>query len=161
VAYLAYFVGSDCCAYHNFRKSGFINLYNSSSISQENNGQDEINLNPPTEDELQAVEDNKIKISDEIDKEQNTSSEPTEGNKTTVKPIIGYIEVGDEQIRANGFISTMIEEGGTCTLTLRKGTQTAQTSTTSLADAQSTICGLIQINKTEVNNGEWTATTKL
>jgi hypothetical protein len=140
-------------------KSEVINLYNDQKQPSTTTEQDEINLNPPTEEELQAVEDNKNKLSEEIDKSNNAVPPPQkEDGKIDVKPVIGYIEIRDEQIRANGFISTMIEEGGTCTLTLSRGEQKVQTTTTSLADAQSTICGLMLVNKNDVSNGSWTAT---
>jgi hypothetical protein len=118
----------------------------------------EIQFRPPTEEELQAAEDNKKRLSEEIDKQAQNPTQPSDGNKASVKPVIGYVEVSGDQVNANGFISTMIEEGGTCTLTLTKGSETAQTTNTALADAQSTVCGLMQISTSQLSSGEWTAT---
>jgi hypothetical protein len=120
---------------------------------------DGINYGPATEEEIQAAEDNKSRLVEE-QKQQNQAPPPQQNSnqKTGVTLVFGYIEVRDGQVNSNGFISTIIEEGGTCTLTLKKGSRLAQATSLSLADAQSTVCGLMQINTSELSGGEWSAT---
>jgi hypothetical protein len=122
-------------------------------------GDSEIKYSPATEEETQAAEDNKQKIVEEqAQQNQANTPEQTNDQKMSVTPVFGYIEIRDGQVKANGFISTMIEEGGTCTLILKNDGQTAQTSSTALGDAQSTVCGLMQISTNQLNSGDWTAT---
>jgi hypothetical protein len=47
-------------------------------------------------------------------------------------------------VQANGYVAGTIEEGGTCTLTLTKGGQQVTATSTSLADATTTSCGLVE-----------------
>jgi cytoskeletal protein RodZ len=139
-------------------KSNTINLFSTPNTPEQISAEPEINLSPATEEDVQAAEDNKKRLSEELDKQAQNPTRPTEGSKTSVKPVIGYIEVSGGQVNANGFISTMIEEGGTCTLSLTKGSEAVRTTNTALADAQSTVCGLMQISTSQLGSGEWTAT---
>ncbi len=139
-------------------KTGVINLYEKPKSTQANPTPDEINLNPPTEEELQTVENNKLRIADEEIKNDQVKDSISEDQKRIVKPIIGYLEIKDGAVRANGFISSVIEEGGTCTLTLVKDSLIQQTTSTSLADAQSTVCGLMEISTDKLSSGKWFAT---
>jgi hypothetical protein len=142
-----------------FEKTGITNFYEKNVDSESQSPIDGINLQPATEEEIQDAEDNKLQIVDLKDKQsQTTEEEQTSTYKTEVKPVIGYIEVLEGQINANGFITTMIEEGGTCTLKLTKDDQSFQTTSTSLADAQSTVCGLMQISANGLSQGNWIAT---
>jgi hypothetical protein len=139
-------------------KTGVINLYEKAPDVTSQTPQDEINYRPSSEEEIQVAEDNKQKLAEEqMQQNQTPPQEPSSTQKVSVTPVFGYIEIREEQVRANGFISSVIEEGGTCTLKLKKGEQSAQTTSTSLADAQSTVCGLMTISTGQLSTGEWSA----
>jgi hypothetical protein len=139
-------------------KTGVINLYERNTNNLPEAQQDAINYGPATEEEKNAAEDNKQRLTIEQQQNQTQPQQPTGDQKISVTPVFGYIEISESQINSNGFITTMIEEGGTCTLTLKKDGVTKQTSNTSLADAQSTVCGLMQISTDGLSIGNWTAT---
>jgi hypothetical protein len=54
-----------------------------------------------------------------------------------------------------GFVTGVIEEGGTCTATLTRGSQTEMSSTTASADATTTTCGDITVGG--LDSGSWQA----
>jgi hypothetical protein len=138
-------------------KTGVTNFYEKTSTAEPEAQQDVIKYEPATDEEKQAAEDNKDRLVQE-QQSQTQPQQPSNNQKIPVTPVFGYVEVRDGQINANGFITTMIEEGGTCTFTLKKDGVTKQTTSTSLPDAQSTVCGLMQISRDEVSSGNWTAT---
>ncbi len=141
-------------------KTAIINLYErprdtDTSASTGN----PIGYGPPTAEDLEAVEKNKDRLIDEQERAQNQNSQTLQtGDRIKVTPMIGYIESDTRGVRANGFISTMIEEGGTCTFTLSRQGTAVEASHESLADAQSTVCGLMEIGMSRLSPGNWTAT---
>lgn len=123
-----------------------------------NDTNEQINYDPPTEEELAATEDNKNRIAEEQNAAETTTPQASQTEKTKVTPIIGYVESDTTSVRANGFISAVIEEGGTCTLTLRRQNSVIEANSKSLPDAQSTVCGLMEISSNQLSTGNWTAT---
>lgn len=59
-------------------------------------------------------------------------------------------------VQASGFVAGLIEDGGTCTLTLTKGSDVVTATSKGTADATTTSCGLLQ-TPTGVAAGTWTA----
>lgn len=59
--------------------------------------------------------------------------------------------------QAGGYVTGVIESGGTCTLTLSKGGQTATGTTTAHADATTTTCGAVTIPGSQLTAGTWQA----
>lgn len=119
-------------------------------------GTEKIDLSPPTAEEKAAAESNK----DRPTSEQSAGQTPSQSTgKKNATPVIGYIQQADNgDVEANGFISDVSEEGGTCTLNLAKDGKTVTFSKTALPDAQGTVCGLLTINRSKLTTGAWTAT---
>lgn len=112
-----------------------------------------INLNPPTEQEKQDAEDNKQRL---IQDESTPLPRPSDGSKQTVSPVLGFLrQAADKSIEANGYITEVVEANGICTLTLEKGGVKVTQEKQALPDAQSTICGLIKIDRNRLSPGEW------
>ncbi len=63
---------------------------------------------------------------------------------------------GTGTVQANGFVSGTIQDGGTCTLTLRRDSVEVAVSTDGVADATTTSCGLLETSE-ELASGTWEA----
>lgn len=115
-----------------------------------------INLSPPTAQDLEEAEQHKQKLA----ANKQAAAAPAENEtRLTVSPIFGFLNQAENgNIEANGYITGVIENGGVCTLTLEKNEQSTSTSNPALADAQSTVCGLMIIERSQLNVGDWTAT---
>lgn len=59
-------------------------------------------------------------------------------------------------VQASGFVAGLIEDGGTCTLTLTKGTDLVTATSTAGADATTTSCGLLETSP-GIAAGNWQA----
>jgi hypothetical protein len=79
----------------------------------------------------------------------------TSGRVDVVLTYAGYDEA-TSTVQANGFVAGVIEEGGTCTLTLTRGDDEVTASSTAAADATTTTCGLIETSA-GIGAGTWEA----
>ncbi len=64
---------------------------------------------------------------------------------------------GSRQVRVNAFVS-LVESGGTCTLTVANGTDQRIATGTASADASTTVCAQLTISSATMTPGTWTAT---
>jgi hypothetical protein len=73
------------------------------------------------------------------------TDEPRPGNADLVV-VLTYagFESASGTVQANGYVAGTIEDGGSCTLTLTKGGQQVRATSTSIADATTTSCGLLE-----------------
>lgn len=116
-----------------------------------------IDYGPPTEEDKEHAERNKERIIKE--QEQSADTEPQGQEKYKVVPVVGFLRQADSRnVEANGYISETIESDGICTLTLEKDGQKVSAAKQARPDAQSTICGLITIERNKLAAGEWKAT---
>lgn len=114
----------------------------------------DINTDPPTEEEKQAADDSKERI---VREEEQRSSQ--QGSKRQVKPIISsWGQSSSGSLEVNGFVSEIIETGGTCTLTISKNGTTLSAKSAGSADAQTTTCGEMIIGSGSLSPGQWSAT---
>ena len=58
-------------------------------------------------------------------------------------------------LEVTGFVSGVIEDGGTCRLTAERGGRTATAEKPGLADATTTSCGTLQIRGADLSPGTW------
>lgn len=119
----------------------------SSDANIQENTSDDSEYDPPTEEELEATENIK-------DEAINHDSDPL---GVTVNPIISTWGTSDDgkSILINGFIPEIIESTGKCTLTIENSTFNFTQSKVrdGYPDAQSTICGPFEFNKSQVPDG--------
>jgi hypothetical protein len=73
---------------------------------------------------------------------------------------LGYSDwdAAGKRVEAAGFVSGVVESGGTCTFSMTDGTRTVQATSTGQADATTTNCGSLMIPGAQVPAGRWTAT---
>ncbi len=114
-----------------------------------------INLDPPSEAEIRAGEQAEQEANQ--DDERQTTSDSNK--KQTVNPIISTWVQNQQNnnLEVNGFVSDVIEGGGTCTLTLTRQGQTVTESKSANPDAQTTTCGMIVVQWSKLSAGTWTA----
>lgn len=115
----------------------------------------DINLSPPTKDEILEAERNKQRL---IEEGQSNDSDISDNDKQSATPVFGYLQQTDARdIEANGYISEAIETDGTCTLVLNKEDQEVSSSRQAMPDAQSTVCGQLVIERSKLSAGKWKA----
>ena len=115
-----------------------------------------IDYNPPTEEEQKEADAVKENLPD-----GDTDSTPKpnpDGSKRSVTPIITYAGQEGSIVEVNGYVSGIIEKGGTCTLYLKKSGVTVTKSKQSLENVQDTSCGLFEVPVSELSVGVWQAT---
>ena len=63
----------------------------------------------------------------------------------------------DSAVEAGGYLSPVVETGGTCTLALTKDGQTVTATSPAQADASTTSCGNLAVPRAKLRPGSWTA----
>lgn len=60
-------------------------------------------------------------------------------------------------VEAGGYLSPVVESGGTCTLELTKGSRTVTAVAPAQADASTTSCGNLAVPRAQLTPGSWSA----
>ena len=121
-----------------------------------------INYGPPDEASIKDSESRKTEApspSDNTNDSQGTAGS-TDSSKKTVTPIISTWAQRDSTLDVNSFVQGIVEDGGTCTLTLvakSDGTKVSQ-SRSAVSNASNTSCGVISVPLSKLSTGTWTAT---
>jgi hypothetical protein len=106
----------------------------------------EVNYGPPTKAEKKETDEHKKQLEDD----QNNQS-------TDSKPKIGVVITYLSKTEARGYATGVFEDGGTCTLTLTKGSAKITGTSTGIMDVNKTTCGPISIDQNQLTPGDWTA----
>jgi len=80
----------------------------------------------------------------------------TTGGRVQVVLTYAMFESASGTVQGNGFAAGVVEEGGTCTLTLTRGDDEVTATTTAVADASTSTCGLLETG-TGLESGTWDA----
>jgi hypothetical protein len=123
---------------------------NTAGSSPSPTNEPKINLDPPTDDEKKDSDRAKDVI---VDQQQNPT--PT---TNTVTPIVTYADYNNatKQLEVGAFVSGVVQDGGTCTFKLTKGSQTFTKQTTGFANAQNTGCPALSANRSDIpSSGTW------
>jgi len=80
----------------------------------------------------------------------------TDGGTGTSVVFITLDVVGDK-IEASGMLPEVVEEGGSCTLTLTRGSVTRTVEGDTATGRESTFCSLLTVPTSELAPGDWTA----
>jgi hypothetical protein len=78
---------------------------------------------------------------------------------TTTDVVLSYLvwDGAAGAVLAGGYVSPVVEDGGTCTLELSRDGESASASSAALPDASTTSCGELRIPGAELEPGEWSA----
>lgn len=131
-------------------RRGSINLFgtNSNTSRVDESG---INFSPATDEEVTA--------GGQEDQPTDNFPETHEDNRTKVTPIISTWVQNTEtgNLELNAFVPAIVEQDGVCTLVLRKQESEITRTKSARADAQTTTCGIIEVDEASINPGVWTA----
>lgn len=116
-----------------------------------------INLNGPTEKERQSSESAKSNILNQ-EKIRNSTPTTTESGKRSVTPTITYAGQYGSQIEVGGYVGSVFEDGGTCTLTLQKGTYQKTNQVIGIKGASSVDCPVMTFSLSSLEPGTYQAT---
>ena len=124
------------------------NVSNNTNNSQPSDGS--LNLNPPTEQEIKETQ----QFKDELEKGNN--SQQTKPNSTDginqINPVI--VSISDSEV--TGYIPGIFEEGGTCTATFTKDSESKEFTSTGFGNVSNTNCEPIAVSG--LSKGSWTVT---
>jgi hypothetical protein len=78
--------------------------------------------------------------------ERVATDAPVKRAKGHVDVLLTYAgsDQGTGTVQAGGFVAGVLEDGGTCTLTLTRGGQEVSATSAATADATTTVCGLLE-----------------
>lgn len=113
-----------------------------------------------TETEKQAINEAKKHPEKKLEhKQQDAPVTPlpseTSGVKATAHLLLTNTEVVGEEIRASGFATNIVEEGGQCTFYFRQGDKTVKKPATTLTNPTSTTCATVKFPRSELGGGTW------
>jgi hypothetical protein len=111
-----------------------------------------INYAPATDEEKSEAESHKEELISRLNQESSANT-----NKKQVSPVISRAQQNGFQIEINSYVTGVVEDGGTCTLSLRKGDLTITKTGTAFKDATTTICAPFLVPSNELEPGKWTA----
>lgn len=110
-----------------------------------------INMDPPTEEEKKAGDEQKDKI---VYEQQN----PPKATDTASIVIVDASQYNNA-VEVRAFINNRIDQDGTCTVTFTKGSATVTRTRTATPDASTSQCGLFSIPTGEfAGKGTWNLT---
>lgn len=115
---------------------------------------DDINLEPPSEKDLEATNKHKENLGNTS--KNNSESKP---NNTTnaAKPIITSSGTYNNSVEVGARVPGIFEEKGTCILKLRKSGKTISKSQSATQNVSEMSCGFISISKSKLSHGTWSA----
>lgn len=89
--------------------------------------------------------------------DQPVATDPPRPTATDV--VLGFLSWNPETsaVEAGGYVSPVVEAGGTCTLELSDERTTVTATVDAVPDATTTVCGGLTVAGTELRAGEWTA----
>lgn len=106
--------------------------------------QPKVDLSPPTTEDQKAVDSNKNRIVSEQEQQNQTPS----SSQKTVTPVITGVSASE--VRA--YVQGVVEDGGTCSVTATRGSQTVTGSSSAIANVSTTQCGPISVS---LGSGTW------
>lgn len=115
----------------------------------------------PTSQEKAAADAHKDELVKQMDQEKQdqATSGQNQSSQKNVTPVITTATQNGTEIRISGYISGILEEGGTCTATLVQGTQKIVKTAKAFANVSTTQCSPILIDRTEfAAAGDWQVT---
>lgn len=120
----------------------------------------EINLNPPTEDEENSGDEVKSEIVEREKARNNSANSGSE--KRQVTPVITYADQvnpkGHGPVEVGAYVGNVFEDEGICTLTLSRGDVTRNKDVKAVKGAQSMDCPVMSVDTSGLVAGTWTAT---
>lgn len=128
------------------KKSG-----NSIKPTDSSTSPEDINLGPPTDQDKKEAENHKERLSNSSD----TTTSSANGNVT---PVITSWGQSNGKVEVAARVPGILEEGGLCTLTLKRNNEAQTGTSNAIANVSEVSCGFIAIARSSLTAGEWSAT---
>jgi hypothetical protein len=93
----------------------------------------------------------------ETDPDAPVATDPPRPASTDVAISYLYWDPAAGAVLGSGYVSPVIEDGGTCTLVLSRSGASVQATSTGVADASTSSCGELRLPGSRLRSGEWTA----
>lgn len=108
-----------------------------------------------------SLEDNpELKTQNNQNDVPSTPNESSSG-KTAVNVLVTNAAISNGTVSASGFVTNIVEEGGTCAYVFVNGTQEVTKSSGTLPNSTSTTCETVRFPASELTaNGEWKVVIK-
>ncbi len=129
-------------------------VYAQKADNDTNKKRKSITYSGPSEQDKKDAEDENSSASKREEIENNQSA--TTSSKKQVNPVITNANQSGDQVTVNAYISGVFEDGGTCTMTATKGTKTITRTSKAFADATTTNCSPLSIDRSAFSeSGTW------
>jgi hypothetical protein len=134
-------------------------LYQQNNSSTPNKGSS-VKYSPPTEAEKQEAVSHKDSIPTANSQNNNPSTSSASSKRAVTVEITTFRQTSSD-FTVNGFVNGVVENGGTCTLTMVSSGDASQKVTESRqgeANATNTTCGEISVPLRKLHAGKWNTT---
>lgn len=112
-----------------------------------------------TEKQQPSSEDQKTEVDKKATPPQNQTQQSSPSNSIkTVTPIITSWGQSENNIEVVARVPGIIEDGGTCTLKMTRGSNTVTGSRKGVSNVSEVSCGYIAIPRSKLSAGNWTTT---
>jgi hypothetical protein len=96
----------------------------------------------------------------QIEEQDQPSQQAQTGQKTAVSPVILSASISGDQAQLRSFVQGVVEDGGTCSYTFSKDSETIQKQVSGFANVSSTNCSPLDFPKSELTKGTWKVSLK-
>lgn len=87
-----------------------------------------------------------------------TPPSPSQGAVRSVEVTLTYVSWdGTSGVTAGGYVGQTVEQGGTCSLTLSRGSTKVTVTHPAIPDATTTSCGSLSVPAAKVSSGTWSS----
>ena len=119
-------------------------------------GQATINYKPATTQEKADSEQHKDDLANgTVNNQANTGP-----GKKAVTPVITSVYEANGQVIVSAYVSGIFEDGGTCTATFSQNSASHSVTSSAFANATTTDCQTLSIDKTTLGSGDWQVVLK-
>lgn len=118
-----------------------------------------IKYEPATGEEKKQTEQHKDNLVKNREKAESEAQNLPANGKRTVTPVITLAQLSGSEVTIQAYVPGIYEEGGSCTATLKNGTQTVVKQSSAFANATTTDCQHMVIPRGEFpSTGTWNVT---
>lgn len=110
--------------------------------------------------EKKDVDQNKSSLPAEKESQAGQTDNLSASSNGNINVIITYAAENEKSVQVSSYVAGIFEDGGTCTLTLTKGSMVVTRTNTSVADATHTTCPTFTIDNSSnsvLDPGSWQA----
>lgn len=144
-------IGGGVFAYTQFKKDDSNKQADNPTTTQEE--PISVVANPPTEQDKKSLEDFKNQLGDQ----QTSEKAPTQSSSSAKQVTVAIVNASraNNTVTVSGYVTGVVEDGGTCTLTITKGSDKRTATASGFANSSTTNCPPIEIPN--ISTAGWNA----